>query len=369
MKFDISGFGDQWVEVFRTGRQRDSVGNVRNWTDDDLDKIISQYEPAKHEAPAVIGHPKDNSPAYGWVEALKKENDLLLAKFKDVVPEFGEAIRRGLFKKRSIALYPDLRLRHIGFLGAAPPAVKGLSNIKFSDDDNLITLEFADKEDSNKHSKKKREGEAMSFKEKMIAFYETLSESEFVEYFKGQKHSTDPKEKKDDPVTFSEADMKAATDAAIAKAVKETEAKSEKEFAEKEEILRVSKTNEEIKSFCDGLSREGKIIPAWVKLGVKEFMESLVDDSTSLQFGEGAKQTKLDFFKSFLAALPEVIDFSEVAKRGDDDTNLTEGEKFEAFVAKAMKDNEGLTYTEAMDIAQREHPKMALTYSKNVTQH
>jgi len=56
-----------------------------------------------------------------------------MAKIKDLVPEFTEMLKKGLFKKRSIALYPDLALRHIGFLGAVAPAVKGLADIKFNE--------------------------------------------------------------------------------------------------------------------------------------------------------------------------------------------------------------------------------------------
>lgn len=205
----------------------------------------------------------------------------------------------------------------------------------------------------------------MSFKEKMIEFYQSLTESEFVEYFKGGKHSDEPPKKKDAPVTFSEADMKKATDEAIAKAVKETKDKTVKEFAEKEEVLRVSKVKEEIKTFCD----DKKVIGRWREMGILEFMESLVDDSTSLQFGEGDKKTKLDFFKAFVADLPNVISFEEFAKRKDNDNEFTDGEKLEAFVAKKMEGNKALAYAEALDIVQREHPKLASAYSENVTQH
>lgn len=99
---------EQWIPVFKTGTHTDSSGNEKTWTDADLDKIAASYHPAGHEAPVVIGHPKDNGPAWGWVEGLKREGDILYAKFKDLVPEFVDMVRKGLFKKRSISLYPDL---------------------------------------------------------------------------------------------------------------------------------------------------------------------------------------------------------------------------------------------------------------------
>ncbi|MEW5819349.1 MAG: hypothetical protein AB1782_04100, partial [Cyanobacteriota bacterium] len=129
---------NKWIEVFKSGCQTDSEGNTRYWSNDDLDKIVYSYNPKHHEAPVVIGHPAHNAPAYGWVESLKREGNILLAKFKQLAPEFINMVKRGQFKKRSVALYPDLSLRHIGFLGAKPPAVKGLRGLVFSEDASFI---------------------------------------------------------------------------------------------------------------------------------------------------------------------------------------------------------------------------------------
>jgi len=139
---------DQWVQVFKTGRHTDASGGEKVWSKDDLDRIIYSYNPQGHEAPVVIGHPEENAPAYGWVEALKREGEVLYAKLKNLVPEFVDMVRRGLFKKRSISLYPDLTLRHVGFLGAMPPAVKGLADIKFDVGKESTTISFSDFEDN-----------------------------------------------------------------------------------------------------------------------------------------------------------------------------------------------------------------------------
>ena len=126
---------NSWIEIFKAGKQTDSQGREKDFTAADLDKIVSSYNPANHEAPVVIGHPQENAPAWGWVEGLKREGQVLLAKFKDLVPEFVDLVKQGMFKKRSISLYPDLSLRHVGFLGAVPPAVKGLADIQFNADE------------------------------------------------------------------------------------------------------------------------------------------------------------------------------------------------------------------------------------------
>jgi len=122
-----------WVEVFKTGKWIDSQGREREWTEDDLDRIVEKYDPEYHEAPVVIGHPKDDSPAYGWVEKLEKRGKSLWAKIKPTVKEFMDWVKSGIYKKVSISLYPDLVLRHIGFLGGMPPAIKGLKPAQFSD--------------------------------------------------------------------------------------------------------------------------------------------------------------------------------------------------------------------------------------------
>lgn len=134
---------DSWIQVFRTGRHTDASGDEREWGKTDLDRIVSSYDPQRHEAPVVIGHPEDSAPAFGWVEALKREGEILYAKLKDLVPEFVDMVRRGLYKKRSIALYPDLTLRHVGFLGAMPPAIKGLEDVRFQER-GKITICFSD---------------------------------------------------------------------------------------------------------------------------------------------------------------------------------------------------------------------------------
>jgi hypothetical protein len=127
-----------WFEIFKTGTHTDAAGNTSEWTEEDLDKIVSSYDPVNHEAPIVIGHPEVDSPAYGWIEALKRVGDRLLAKPRQLVDEFKTWIREGRYKKVSISLYPDLTLKHVGFLGATPPAVKGLASIGFQEKGEIV---------------------------------------------------------------------------------------------------------------------------------------------------------------------------------------------------------------------------------------
>lgn len=136
-------------EILKTGKFIASNGKEIEFTEEDLTKIASSYNPANSEAPLVIGHPADNAPAYGWIESLTVTGDKLIAKAKQVVPEFLEAVKSGLFKKRSVSLNPDLTLRHVGFLGAALPAVKGLADLQFTEDPEALEFSYLWVPDSN----------------------------------------------------------------------------------------------------------------------------------------------------------------------------------------------------------------------------
>lgn len=111
-------------------------GQALEFSEADLVATAAAYDPARHEAPIVVGHPRDNAPAYGWIRALSASAAGLEAEPQQVDPAFAELVQAGRFKKISASFYaPDspanpvpgvYYLRHVGFLGAQPPAVKGL---------------------------------------------------------------------------------------------------------------------------------------------------------------------------------------------------------------------------------------------------
>jgi hypothetical protein len=140
-----------WVQAFRPGLHVDSDGVAHKWTPEDVESVAQQYNkstdpknPERHVAPVVLGHPKDNDPAMGWIEKAKAVGGKLWLKLSEMQPEFMDALKRGLYKTRSISLYPDLNIRHLGFLGASVPAVKGLGPFKFKEAVKCQTYEFTE---------------------------------------------------------------------------------------------------------------------------------------------------------------------------------------------------------------------------------
>ena len=132
-----------WIEIFKTGIHTDSSGKSAEYSSETLDLISQIYnqrisEDPSFEAPIVKGHPASDDPAYGWVERLARRGTKLLAKIKDLQPEILDEVTHRKFTRLSIAIYPDMMLRHVGLLGAAAPAIKGLKPVSFASEDNFI---------------------------------------------------------------------------------------------------------------------------------------------------------------------------------------------------------------------------------------
>lgn len=142
------------IPIFKPGAVTSMEGVVVNFTAADLQGIAKRYNPALHEAPFVVGHPAHDAPAYGWAGGLSFADGVLVADGKQIDDDFAELHRKGRFKKVSARFYTpasannptpgEYYLRDIGFLGAMPPAVKGLRTASFADEGaELLTAEIS----------------------------------------------------------------------------------------------------------------------------------------------------------------------------------------------------------------------------------
>lgn len=323
----FKGF-DDYFEIFRTGKQTDSRGNTRTWTEEDLDKIVNTYDPATNEAPVVVGHPKDNAPAFAWVESLKREGDTLYAKVKDVVTEFSDAVKKGMYKKRSISLYPDGSLRHIGFLGAVPPAVKGLKDLAFNDSADVLTYEF---------SENYRMNTVGSVFQRLRDWMIEKFGLETADTVINQWDLDDLKRPREEPQAagsisplFNELNNEEEMDAKLQKENDELKAQitnfNDQQAAKDQEIAALKAQiaageakarKDEFSSFCEGLIKEGKLLPA-NKETVMQQLEAAHRSGSEISFSENGQDKKVsavENLKSILRGMPVQMEFGEIATK------------------------------------------------------
>jgi hypothetical protein len=140
-----------WDTIFKAGKHTSSDGRTRDWTNDDLDKLVKN---TTENPDIVIHHPADQDKAhkFGKIDVLRRINDKLQAKYKDVPEILTMAVKEGLRLAKSVSIDPvAMKIRHVGLLGAdQPPAVEGLGPASFSassGDDTITYLYTQTKEE------------------------------------------------------------------------------------------------------------------------------------------------------------------------------------------------------------------------------
>ncbi len=326
------------VEVLRVGTFRDGSGAEHTFSEQDLAAIAASYDPSKHEAPVVVGHPADNAPAFGWVKRAFAEGKSLFLELKDMVPEFVEACRQGIYKKRSIALYPDRTLRHIGFLGGMPPVVKGLRDIQFADK-NPVCIEFTEtskgEEDMDLAQALARigvlEGENTDLKKKVTEFSEKASAAL-------------------SRITTLTTDLENKT--------KEVVGLNSKIQAQETATRKAGHL-----AFCEKLIGEGRLLPK-LKDETVDTLE-LKYQASQGTFAEGEVKP-IDRYKKVLSESPKIIEFGEVARGGQPQIQGTAGEKLNQLIRSKMADDKTLTFSEASKVVQIENIELANEYAEEL---
>lgn len=347
-----------WIEIFRGGPQVDSAGRTHDG-DNLINQALARFNTAEHEPPVVIGHPADNAPAYGWVQALRKTikdgSAVLEAKLGQVVPEFADLVLRGMFKKRSAAFYPDGTLRHVGFLGAAPPAVKGLADIGFREDADM-SFEFATKSPERAAQAARAEKYGIAPKAdgavtkprewadvpddqwldpvnyaypvpdaahvRSAASYWGRPKNKEAYSAEEQKIITDrlaAAEKKFGiggsthmEVKYTEADLEKAKMEAAKAAEEAIRTKMEAEFTERQARREHKARIKDIKAQLDQRIKDGKIPPVLINMGLADFVASLEPIAT-FQFADGERSgNQVDFLFSLMDKMADLGLFKEI---------------------------------------------------------
>lgn len=316
------------LHIFRPGKHTAMSGDSFNFSESDIAATVLAYDPALHEAPLVLGHPKHDAPAAGWVKSLSASADGLIAEPQQVDPAFAELIAKAAYKKISASFYhPDspsnpvpgvYYLRHVGFLGAQPPAVKGLRSIELADDEEGV-IAFGDFGHETGASLWRRLREFLigdrgqEVADQVIPTWaiDTIVDAariddkpapDFSEPAQPQTSTTE-----DTPVTEAEKTALLADNARLQREVQQH--KDEKRQETQAAIHSGSV------AFAEGLVAAGRLLPkhSAALIAVLDFAEGT---EKPLEFGEGdARQPIATGLKAIFNDLPKQISFAEQASK------------------------------------------------------
>lgn len=281
------------LEIFRPGTFISAEGATLTFSASDVAATVAAYDVKKHRAPLVVGHPKMDDPSFGHAISLSlSSSNVVLAEPANVEPSFADAVNNERYDSISASFWAPNNprnpvpgvyyLRHIGFLGAVPPAVTGLKQPSFADADDadLITINFADSQEPTMGTPTQAELDKQ--KQKLEQEQASFAEQQ------------------------SEQQKQAAALAAREKALAAKEAKARED---------------EINSFAEGLIKSGKLLPV-EKTGIVAVLASLpADQEVSFADGDGKtiSQPSADVLRDFLSKLPARVDFAEHSAREGED--------------------------------------------------
>ncbi|HJG36038.1 phage protease [Desulfovibrio piger] len=336
-----AGNGYRAIHIFRPGRHTSMQGATIDFGEGDLIATAKAYDPTRHEAPLVIGHPRADAPAWGWVGGLTADEGGLFATPRQLDPAFAEMVRAGRFKKVSASFYtPDsphnpvpgvYYLRHVGFLGAQPPAVKGLAPVpvNFAEgdtDEGCVSFDFAEspgllrwladlfrglreyvvEKDGAETADRAIPSYAVSGLQEMAAASAAQAAEipAFAENLPPKKEHTMQKQETPPAENIDFAETKARADELERKVAYLTG------IARKERASRV----------VDKVLADGRLTPAQ-SVGLADFMAGLDEEGTFDFAEDGGKTTSMSpaaFMAAFLERLPKQVDFSEAAPGGEE---------------------------------------------------
>ena len=310
------------LQIFRPGRHTAMSGAELAFSEADLAASAAAYDPALSEAPIVVGHPAHDLPAYGWIKALAFADGGLEAEPDQVDPAFAEMVAAGRFKKISASFYPPASknnpapgvyyLRHVGFLGAAAPAVKGLRTPAFADGEEAVTFEFGEYDDVANAQLWR------SLREWLIGKF---GQDEADKVVPGYQVAT-LEQGAQDELREAQAEAGAVSPAFSAQPHQETAVTPEEKAALEAENAQLKTQLAEMKaaqihadnvSYVESLVASGHMVPAQVDVAVAT-LDFFSAAETPVEFGEGDDKAPLiDGFRKFLGELPKRIEFGETA--------------------------------------------------------
>lgn len=343
------------LHIFKAGRHTAMSGARLAFSESDLAASAAAYDPALHEAPLVIGHPKHDMPAYGWVKSVsfsdgdEFQDASLFATPAQVNADFADMVAAGAFKKISASFYPPnapsnpvpgvYYLRHVGFLGAQPPAIKGLAQVAFADNNDYVTFSEWDDATNAGLWRGLRDWLLAKFgqeeADKALPGYQVASLEQGAQQEMAEARAKAASEPSPLPA-FSEPAAPTPAVAAPAAAAEQSaqpgqptttptledivtpdeKAALEAENAALRAAMAAHKTSQAHAAhvaFAEGLVQQGRLLPAHTGL-IAATLDHFATQESVVEFGEGeAKAPLVDQLKAMLSAAPKVVEFGEHA--------------------------------------------------------
>jgi len=374
------------IEILKPGTFFDNRGRRITISPEDLHELASSYDTSQRQAAVVIGHPKNEDFAWGWISRPRvvtgDTGPVLLADADDVDPNFADLLKKKRLKYVSASFWGRemtgnptpgrLYLKHLGFLGAKPPAVGGLKPIQLSEDDESIAIQLSNGDPCPfvlqgivQTLGKVRDYliEAVGLeKADSIISSSDMQDLQVAVSLCGidQTNNDDMETEPATPVAFSEGGkMTTTTDREAALAAKEQDL-ARQELSLKQGLAALSAekkalSDRENTDFVDQMIREGRL-PTSERDSVLSELSALDTSDVSIQLAEGGQVTMRDAYMKRLRRNPKLVQLGEL-DQGSSDTPVTfsapEGAQVQnldlhAKVMSFRKNNPGMSYADAL---------------------
>lgn len=323
------------LHIFKAGKRTTAAGEEIEFTEADLRATAAAYDPKLHKAPLVIGHPKTDDPAQGWAKALTAGSKGLYAEPMKVAPEFAESVNTGRYGTISSKFYRPTDpnnpvpgvwyLRHIGFLGAEPPSVKGMDEPEFSEDDDGCVcftegVEFSGWADTQVAFLFRRMRDwwiskyGLEEADKVIPDYAVANLEDEARQERAEESGQLGPAFSDPPTTTQENDTVKPEEAAKLQAKNDQLQQQLTQLQAQARQAELAKRHEDAVAFAESLT--GKLKPEQRQVVVAT-LDHLASQETPVEFGEGeSKKPLTEAFKGLFSGLPDLVEFSELATKG-----------------------------------------------------
>lgn len=315
------------LHIFKPGTHVTMSGASITFGESDLAATVRAYDPTLHEAPLVIGHPKHDAPAAGWVKSISAAAEGLIAVPHEVDVAFAELVAKKSFKKISASFYhPDAAnnpvpgvyyLRHVGFLGAQPPSVKGLRPIELAEDEEGV-IEFGDFGDSI------TAGVFRRLREWLIGQFGQEAADQVVpgwdvdnlaaEALRDDVRPSFTEPTQSRKITIEEHTVSPAEQAALEAENKRLKTQLEQHQTDQRQAAADQRHTKNL-AFAEELVGAGKLLPKHTAalIAALDFAEA---GDEPLEFGEGKERKPvIEGLKAIFDDLPAQIDFAEQASK------------------------------------------------------